>query len=106
MYLPFFVYSQLSAMLDFTEYTKIFISLFAILDPIGIIPVIILFTAGMTAPKRARLSRLSSLAVCAILLVALLIGEPLLVILRHQHQFVPRIGGHSANADGDQNAAG
>ncbi len=65
-------------MLDFTEYTKIFISLFAILDPIGIIPVIILFTAGMTAPKRARLSRLSSLAVCAILLVALLIGEPLL----------------------------
>jgi multiple antibiotic resistance protein len=65
-------------MLDFTEYTKIFISLFAILDPIGIIPVIILFTAGMTVPKRARLSRLSSLAVCAILLVALLIGEPLL----------------------------
>lgn len=65
-------------MLDFTEYTKIFISLFAILDPIGIIPVIILFTAGMTVPKRARLGRLASLAVCAILLVALLIGEPLL----------------------------
>ena len=65
-------------MLDFTEYTKIFISLFAILDPIGIIPVIILFTAGMTPPKRARLGRLASLTVCAILLVALLIGEPLL----------------------------
>ena len=65
-------------MLDFTEYSKIFISLFAILDPIGIIPIIILFTAGMTAPKRAQLGRLASLAVCAILLVALLIGEPLL----------------------------
>ncbi|CAH1905089.1 putative MarC family inner membrane protein YchE [Candidatus Nitrotoga sp. HW29] len=65
-------------MLDFTEYTKIFISLFAILDPIGIIPVIILFTAGMTAPKRARIGRIASLAVCAILLVALLIGQPLL----------------------------
>jgi multiple antibiotic resistance protein len=65
-------------MLDFTEYTKIFISLFAILDPVGIIPVIILFTAGMTDPKRAQLGRLASLAVCAILLVALLIGEPLL----------------------------
>jgi len=65
-------------MLDFTEYTKIFISLFAILDPIGIIPIIILFTAGMAAPKRAQLGRLASLAVCAILLVALLIGQPLL----------------------------
>ena len=65
-------------MLDFTEYTKIFISLFAILDPIGIIPVIILFTSGMTAPKRAQVGRVASLAVCAILLVALLIGQPLL----------------------------
>lgn len=65
-------------MLDFTEYTKIFISLFAILDPIGIIPVIVLFTAEMTAAKRAHVGRLASLAVCAILLVALLIGQPLL----------------------------
>lgn len=65
-------------MLDFTEYTKIFIGLFAILDPIGIIPMIILFTAGMTPPRRARIGRLASLTVCAILLVALLIGEPLL----------------------------
>ena len=65
-------------MLDFTEYTKIFISLFAILDPIGIIPIIILFTADMTPPRRAYLGRMASLAVCAILLVALLIGEPLL----------------------------
>lgn len=65
-------------MLDFTEYTKIFISLFAILDPIGIIPVIILFTSGMTAPKRAKVGRVASLAVCAILLVALWIGQPLL----------------------------
>jgi len=65
-------------MLDFTEYTKIFISLFAILNPIGIIPVIILFTSGKTAPKRVQIGRIASLAVCAILLVALLIGQPLL----------------------------
>ena len=65
-------------MLDFTEYTKIFISLFAILDPIGIIPVIILFTAGMTAAQRAHTGRLASLGVCAILLAALLVGQPLL----------------------------
>jgi multiple antibiotic resistance protein len=71
-------FNQTDTMLDFTEYTKIFISLFAILDPIGIIPVIILFTADKSALKRAQIGRLASLAVCAILLVALLIGEPLL----------------------------
>lgn len=65
-------------MLEFTEYTKIFISLFAILDPIGIIPIIILFTAGMSHAHRNRTGRLASLAVFFILLTALLIGEPLL----------------------------
>ncbi|HEU0187845.1 MAG TPA: NAAT family transporter [Gallionellaceae bacterium] len=65
-------------MLDFTEYTKIFISLFAILDPIGMIPVIILFTASLTPQKRTQVGRVASLTVCAILLVALLVGEPLL----------------------------
>lgn len=62
-------------MLEFTEYTKIFISLFAILDPIGIIPVIILFTAGMNTYQRNQVGRMASLGVFFILLTALLIGE-------------------------------
>lgn len=65
-------------MLEFTEYAKIFISLFAILDPIGTIPMIIAFTGGMTPVKRARTGRIASLTVCSILLVALLVGEILL----------------------------
>jgi len=65
-------------MLEFTEYTKIFISLFAILDPIGIIPVIILFTAGMPVAQRNRTARLASLTVFLILLAALLVGQPVL----------------------------
>ena len=65
-------------MLDFTEYTKIFISLFAIIDPFGIIPIIIAFTAGMTAQKRERVGRIASLSVLAILLAALLLGEAIL----------------------------
>ncbi len=65
-------------MLEFTEYTKIFISLFAILDPIGMIPVIILFTASLSAQKRIQLGRMTSLTVGGILLIALLLGEPLL----------------------------
>ncbi len=65
-------------MLDFTEYTKIFISLFAILDPIGIIPIIIVFTAMLDPQRRARVGRMASLSVCAILLVSLVLGEVLL----------------------------
>jgi multiple antibiotic resistance protein len=62
-------------MLDFTEYSKIFLSLFAILDPIGMIPIIIAFTIELTPQKRASIGRLASLSVFGILLVALLIGE-------------------------------
>ena len=65
-------------MLDFTEYSKIFLSLFAILDPIGIIPIIIAFTIGLTPQKRARVGRMASLSVVGILLTALLIGELML----------------------------
>jgi multiple antibiotic resistance protein len=65
-------------MLDFTEYTKIFISLFAIIDPFGIIPIIIAFTAGMTAQRRERVGRMASLSVLVILIAALLLGEAIL----------------------------
>lgn len=65
-------------MLDFTEYSKIFLSLFAILDPIGLIPIIIAFTIGLTPKKRARVGRLASFSVVGILLTALLVGELML----------------------------
>jgi multiple antibiotic resistance protein len=65
-------------MLDFTEYTKIFISLFAIIDPFGIIPIIIAFTAGMSAQRRERVGRIASLSVLGILVAALLLGEAIL----------------------------
>lgn len=65
-------------MLDFTEYTKIFISLFAIIDPIGTIPVIIAFTASMSTQKREHVGRVASLTVFGILFAALLLGEAIL----------------------------
>jgi multiple antibiotic resistance protein len=65
-------------MLDFTEYTKIFISLFAIIDPFGIIPIIIAFTVGMTPQRRDRVGRMASLSVLVILIAALLLGEAIL----------------------------
>lgn len=65
-------------MLDFTEYTKIFISLFAIIDPVGNIPIIIALTAGMATERRARVDRVASLSVLAILIASLLLGEAIL----------------------------
>ncbi len=65
-------------MLDFTEYAKIFISLFAIIDPVGIIPIIIAFTAGMSAQRRERVGRMASLSVLGILIASLLLGEMIL----------------------------
>lgn len=65
-------------MLEFTEYSKIFISLFAILDPVGIIPMMIAYTATMPEQQRTSVGRLASVAVCLILLVALVAGQPLL----------------------------
>jgi len=65
-------------MLEFTEYTKIFISLFAIIDPVGIIPLIIAFTAGMSDQKRERVGRIASITMFGILLAALLLGEAIL----------------------------
>ena len=65
-------------MLDFTEYTKIFISLFAIIDPVGNIPLIIAFTAEMAVDRRARVGKIASLTVFGILLAALLLGELIL----------------------------
>ncbi len=65
-------------MLDFTEYSKIFITLFALLDPIGMIPIIIAFTMELTPQKRARIGRMASFSVTAILLTALLVGELIL----------------------------
>lgn len=62
-------------MLDFTEYSKIFLSLFAILDPVGMIPIIIAFTIGLVPAKRTRVGRMASLSVIGILLAALLVGE-------------------------------
>lgn len=65
-------------MLEFTEYAKIFISLFAIIDPVGIIPIIIALTSGMSAQKRERVGRMASLTVFGLLLAALLLGEAIL----------------------------
>lgn len=62
-------------MLDFTEYTKIFITLLAIVNPIGAIPIVMALTANGTEQDFRRTTRTTVVSVLVILLTALFTGE-------------------------------
>jgi len=62
-------------MLDSSEHIKFIISLFAIVNPIGAIPIYISLTDEYRAEDRARIVRITPVAVVAILLVTLISGE-------------------------------
>jgi multiple antibiotic resistance protein len=62
-------------MLDFTEYTKFLISLLAIVDPLGAIPVFIALTIHQTIEQQRKTASLTVVSVVVALLVVLFIGE-------------------------------
>lgn len=62
-------------MLDFTEYTKIFIALLAIVNPIGAIPIVMALTADASEEEFKRTTRVTVISVLIILVTALLTGE-------------------------------
>ncbi|MDF1614065.1 YchE family NAAT transporter [Desulfurivibrio dismutans] len=65
-------------MLDYSDNLKFVISLLAIVNPIGALPIYISLTDGYRPQERARIILLTSVAVVAILLVTLLSGELIL----------------------------
>jgi multiple antibiotic resistance protein len=65
-------------MLEFTEYTKIFIALLAIVNPIGAIPIVIALTADASEEEFKRTTKATVISVLVILVTALLTGEFLL----------------------------
>lgn len=62
-------------MLEITEYTKFLIGLFAIVDPLGAIPVFIALTVHQSREQQQKTARLTVVSVFAVLMVALLLGE-------------------------------
>lgn len=62
-------------MLEITEYTKFLISLLAIVDPLGAIPVFIALTVHQALEQRRKTARLTVISVFFALMVALLFGE-------------------------------
>ncbi len=65
-------------MFEWTVYIKIFIALLAIVNPLGVIPVFVSLTGGLTEQERRHVVRTTGIAVAVVLIVATLIGKSLL----------------------------
>ena len=67
---------------DFSTYFKFFIGLFALVNPVGIIPVFISMTSYQTAVIRNKTNLTANLSVAIILLTSLFLGDSILQIFR------------------------
>ncbi len=67
--------------LPWTEYTRFFVALLAVLDPLAAIPIFLTLTEGQSSAERRRTARITSFAVGALLVVAALLGESILTAM-------------------------
>lgn len=65
-------------MIEWTGYIKIFTTLLAIVNPLGVIPVFVSLTRSSTGQERRHIARTTSITVAVILIMSTLIGKPLL----------------------------
>jgi multiple antibiotic resistance protein len=65
-------------MVDLSAYIKFLVSLLAIVNPIGAIPIFISLSDGYTPRHRAKIAKITALSVTVILLVCLAFGEIIL----------------------------
>jgi len=64
--------------MDYTEYTKFFIALLAIVDPLAALPVYFATTGKMDDPQKRKLAALLGLTIAITLWVSLYLGETIL----------------------------
>jgi multiple antibiotic resistance protein len=65
-------------MTEWTGYIKIFSTLLAIVNPLGAVPIFVSLTQGMNEAERRHIARTTSIAVAVVLVIATLLGKPLL----------------------------
>ncbi len=65
-------------MIDLTNAVKILTAMLAIVNPLGAIPMFISMTTNETTRQRYRTARVAAFSVALILIVACLVGEPML----------------------------
>ncbi|MCB1759757.1 MAG: MarC family protein [Gammaproteobacteria bacterium] len=64
-----------------TEYSRLFTALLAIVDPFMAVPIMLALTADRTSEGRARVVKVTTLTVLGVLVVAAIIGESLLGLM-------------------------
>lgn len=67
--------------MDMLELVKAALTLFAIVDPIGVIPLFLLATHGYTVKQSRSAARIAALTVLGVLTLFTFLGEPLLMFL-------------------------
>lgn len=67
--------------MDFFELSKSAFALFAIVDPIGVIPIFLMATQGYTLEQSHQAARIAALTVLGVLALFIFAGEPLLMFL-------------------------
>jgi multiple antibiotic resistance protein len=67
--------------MDFFELSKSAFALFAIVDPIGVIPIFLMATQGYTLAQSHHAARIAALTVLGVLSLFIFVGEPLLIFL-------------------------
>jgi multiple antibiotic resistance protein len=65
-------------MLDWAEYTKFFLALLVIVNPLGAVPTFIVMTVQASAEERKHIAFVASVSVAIVLMVAAIGGQPLL----------------------------
>jgi multiple antibiotic resistance protein len=65
-------------MLDWAEYTKFFLALLVIVNPVGAVPVFVTMTSDASAREKRRIASVASVSVAIVLVVAAIGGQPLL----------------------------
>jgi len=65
-------------MLPWTEYLEFFVSMMAMLNPIGAVPMFLMFTQTETFAQRKQTARIAALTATMVLLVALFVGDLIL----------------------------
>lgn len=70
-------------LLDFSGYIKFFVGLFALVNPIGILPVFISMTNYQGAVERNKTNLTANLSVAIILCTSLFLGDGILHLVRY-----------------------
>ena len=65
-------------MLDWAEYTKFFLALLVIVNPVGAVPLFVSMTEQHTREEKHRIARVASSAVAVVLILSAVGGQPLL----------------------------